>query len=712
MALSDSDSSMSESGKSRRSTSSRSSGSKSRSRSKSSSRSRSRSGGVSSSSSSDPKGKSPNSGKETTPKKEKRLSRKERSGLSRLGESLGLSSDSSEDEESSSKTQSESSSSNKRSKEAIRGSSKKSTKISEERNVHHAEQEEFDDGLDEDLIGDNEDRNMLENLSEMQREQELFRRAEKREELKKRYEIAQKLKLNQKEKSKSPTKEKSEGELSSDSDSEHFKRSIEIEGRKKGYEVKHATKFNALNQLKAKRDEKEKKDKERKEKESKVKRKKQDSSSSNSDLEKLSSKRSKKKSKGAQIYSSDSDSAQEARRRSSSSSSSSSRSSSSSTEREKPKTKEIKALKPIESIEDLEKIRLSRFKLDKFVHLPCFEKTVIGCFVKVSIGNNPGTGGSTYRAAEIVGVVETAKIYDVMKGSNRSNVGLRLKLGRSTRVFRAQFVSNQPFTESEFLKWKKTCEDENVDLPLFKQVEERMKAIEFAMNYRFSNTDVNKILQKKEQFSKGPRNLAVKKVQLMKDKVNAEHEGRTSDVNEIMQKLADLEERAEKKNQQRVGDLSNISYINDRNRKANVARAEKGIREEQERVKQEGKVDDPFTRRKTRPVLSMPKKDEEPIMTSQLLMEMEKQNKVDNSVEEKENMEEAEKAAKGGGTASGPQNIFDAHDFDIDVNIGGMDTSETFPSIAVKPAVASLVEKGPAKRRIKLEDYKKRKGII
>ena len=91
-----------------------------------------------------------------------------------------------------------------------------------------------------------------------------------------------------------------------------------------------------------------------------------------------------------------------------------------------------------------------------------------------------------------------------------------------------------------------------------------MKAIEYAINYRFSNTDVNKILQKKEQFSKGPRNLAVKKVQLMKDKVNAEHEGRTSEVNEIMQKLADLEERAEKKNQQRVGDLSNINESRDR----------------------------------------------------------------------------------------------------------------------------------------------------
>ena len=75
-----------------------------------------------------------------------------------------------------------------------------------------------------------------------------------------------------------------------------------------------------------------------------------------------------------------------------------------------------------------------------------------------------------YRVAEIVDVCETAKVYDVMNGQNRTNVGLKLKFGKSSRVFRAQFVSNQAFTVSEFEKWKQTCKDENVDLPTHKQV--------------------------------------------------------------------------------------------------------------------------------------------------------------------------------------------------------------------------------------------------
>ena len=41
--------------------------------------------------------------------------------------------------------------------------------------------EEFDDGLDENLIRDDEDRKRLEQMMEKEREQELFNRIEKRE---------------------------------------------------------------------------------------------------------------------------------------------------------------------------------------------------------------------------------------------------------------------------------------------------------------------------------------------------------------------------------------------------------------------------------------------------------------------------------------------------------------------------------------------------
>ena len=56
--------------------------------------------------------------------------------------------------------------------------------------------------------------------------------------------------------------------------------------------------------------------------------------------------------------------------------------------------------------------------------------------------------------AEIIDVVETAKIYPL--GKTRTNKGLRLKHGTQERVFRLEFVSNSDFTDSEFTKWKET----------------------------------------------------------------------------------------------------------------------------------------------------------------------------------------------------------------------------------------------------------------
>lgn len=49
-----------------------------------------------------------------------------------------------------------------------------------------SEDEEFHDGYGEDLMGDEEDRARLEQMTEKEREQELFNRIEKREVLKRR----------------------------------------------------------------------------------------------------------------------------------------------------------------------------------------------------------------------------------------------------------------------------------------------------------------------------------------------------------------------------------------------------------------------------------------------------------------------------------------------------------------------------------------------
>ena len=223
--------------------------------------------------------------------------------------------------------------------------------------------------------------------------------------------------------------------------------------------------------------------------------------------------------------------------------------------------------------EDLNKIRLSRHKMERFVHLPFFNRVVQGCFVRIGIGNN--NGRPVYRVAEISGVCETGKIYQL--GGTRTNKGLKLRHGSQERVFRLEFVSNQEFTESEFFKWKETCALQGILLPTFEEVDQKLKDIKEAMVYEFKEEDIEKIVQEKGRFKQNPYNYAMKKAQLMRERDAANCRGDDETATRLNQELSELEERASELDKMRTATISSISYINDRNRKKNVEEAEKAI---------------------------------------------------------------------------------------------------------------------------------------
>ncbi|KAL1484380.1 hypothetical protein MTO96_011356 [Rhipicephalus appendiculatus] len=247
--------------------------------------------------------------------------------------------------------------------------------------------------------------------------------------------------------------------------------------------------------------------------------------------------------------------------------------------------------------EEVSKIRLSRHKLERWVHAPFFAKTVIGCFVRIGIGSN--NGRAVYRVAQITDVVETAKVYAL--GRCRTNKGLRLKHGKQERVFRLEFVSNQDFTESEFLKWKEVMSLEGASFPTTEEVTRKVKDIQDALNYQYKESDVETIVSEKQRFQRNPHNYAVRKTQLMKQKEMAEQKGDNEEAQRLSGELEQLEERARELDKQRTSTISAISYINERNRMKNIVEIERAILEEAKLNKE--KADDPFTRRKCAPSL-------------------------------------------------------------------------------------------------------------
>lgn len=57
-----------------------------------------------------------------------------------------------------------------------------------------------------------------------------------------------------------------------------------------------------------------------------------------------------------------------------------------------------------------------------------------------------------------------------------------------------EFISNQEFTEGEFIKWKELCHMNRITLPTLDELDNKIKDIKAALAYQFKEEDVEKVL--------------------------------------------------------------------------------------------------------------------------------------------------------------------------------------------------------------------------
>uniref|UniRef100_A0A9J7XAJ0 RNA polymerase-associated protein RTF1 homolog n=1 Tax=Cyprinus carpio carpio TaxID=630221 RepID=A0A9J7XAJ0_CYPCA len=526
-----------------------------------------------------------------------------------------------------------------------------------------SEDEVFRDGYGDDLMGDEEDRARLEQMTEKEREQELFNRIEKRESL-----YLKKKKKQEEEQEKRKLSQVPDTQVVMSHNKERrIKRDEKLD-----------KKSQAMEELKAERE----------------KRK-------NRTAELLAKRQPLKTS---EVYSDDEEEEEDDDDRSSVKSDRSSRSSSFDEEEEKeeapPKSQ------PVSLPDELNRIRLSRHKLERWCHMPFFAKTVTGCFVRIGIGNS--SSKPVYRVAEIIDVVETAKVYQL--GSTRTNKGLQLRHGNDTRVFRLEFVSNQEFTENEFMKWKEAMISAGMQFPTLDEISKKEQSIKEAVNYKFNDKDIEDIVKEKDRFRKAPPNYAMKKTQLLKEKAMAEESGDGEKAKVLQDQLNELEERAEALDRQRTKNISAISYINQRNRSWNIVESEKALVAEGQNSKNQQM--DPFTRRQCKPTMVSNARD--PSVHAAILAHL---NQKYGSGSGQDSSQLANKQGQASQkdkdvtkqSSDLSEDLFKVHDFDVKIDLQVPNAEAK--SLAVS-SNALPVKDGAPRRSLNLEDYKKRRGLI
>uniref|UniRef100_A0A8C2WZE8 RNA polymerase-associated protein RTF1 homolog n=1 Tax=Cyclopterus lumpus TaxID=8103 RepID=A0A8C2WZE8_CYCLU len=540
-----------------------------------------------------------------------------------------------------------------------------------------SEDEVFRDGYDDDLMGDAEDRARLEQMTEKEREQELFNRIEKREVLKRRFEIKKKLKTAKKkekeEKKKKQEEEQEKRKLSQVQDTQVMSHNKE---RRTKRDEKLDKKSQAMEELKAEREKKKNKTAE------------------------LLSKRQPLKT--SEVYSDDEEEEEEDDDKSSIKSDRSSRSSSYDDD---DKDETPPKSQPVSLPDELNRVRLSRHKLERWCHMPFFAKTVTGCFVRIGIGNS--SSKPVYRVAEIVDVVETAKVYQL--GTSRTNKGLQLRHGGDTRVFRLEFVSNQEFLESEFMKWKEAMIVAGMQVPTLDEITKKEQSIKEALNHKFNDKDIEDIVKEKDRFRKAPANYAMKKTQLLKDKAMAEEIGDNDKVKKIQDELNELEERAEALDRQRTKSISAISYTPVKN---NLIFNDLFIFSQAEGQNAKNQQMDPFTRRQCKPTMVSNARD--PSVHAAILAHLNQKYGSGSSTDICDDINKLGQLNSKDKDGPKPdtdlsEDLFKVHDFDVKIDLQVPNAEAKSLSVSSN---ALPVKDGAPRRSLNLEDYKKRRGLI
>jgi RNA polymerase-associated protein RTF1 len=159
----------------------------------------------------------------------------------------------------------------------------------------------------------------------------------------------------------------------------------------------------------------------------------------------------------------------------------------------------------------LERIRLSRRKIEQWLNEPFFETCLPGCFVRVGIGKSQ-EGQPMYRVAEVVGVKDGFRQYTVEK--NVTTKRLELQIGASRRHFQVNYLSNADFEMTELEKYTRIMRQANLRLKTTTEINAKVKELVACKTHDYQDHEVDAMVKHRQQTMKMKGNLAHRKMQL------------------------------------------------------------------------------------------------------------------------------------------------------------------------------------------------------
>ncbi|XP_057537093.1 protein RTF1 homolog [Amaranthus tricolor] len=217
--------------------------------------------------------------------------------------------------------------------------------------------------------------------------------------------------------------------------------------------------------------------------------------------------------------------------------------------------------------EQIKSITIMRSKLAKWFMEPFFEKLIIGCFVRVGIGMKDGQ--SIYRLCMVqnVDASDPNKRYQLQNKTTHKYLNCVWGSDRSAARWQMARISDAPPTLEEFNEWRREVERSGGRMPHSSEVQEKEEAISKINSFVYSAETVKQMLQEKKSISARPMNIAAEKEKLRRELDVAVYRGEVAEVERIKARLQELEKA--RQGQERDLKALKLAEMNKKNRAEN-----------------------------------------------------------------------------------------------------------------------------------------------
>lgn len=251
----------------------------------------------------------------------------------------------------------------------------------------------------------------------------------------------------------------------------------------------------------------------------------------------------------------------------------------------------------VPTFEDIKEITIRRSKLAKWFMEPFFDELIVGCFVRVGIGKS--RSGPIYRLCVVRNVDATDPDRQYKLDNKTTHKYLNVVWGNESSAARWQMamVSDSSPLKEEFDQWVREVERSGGHMPTKQDVLDKKDAIQKTNSFVYSAATVKQMLQEKKSATWRPLNVAAEKDRLRRALEVAKENDDETEVERIKARLKELE--ATRKGQDKDSKAIKLAEMNRKNRVDNFKNASE-LKPVNTGLKAGEAGYDPFSRRWTR----------------------------------------------------------------------------------------------------------------